>query len=187
MKQFLFGIVLGSVTLFPVQAKEVAGVDLADQIELAGQSLLLNGAGVRSKFFFKIYVGGLYLKQSSSDVAEILTMDGARRVHMHFLYDEVPAKKLAAAWQEGFEENQPPERLQQLGERLARFNALFGDAKRGDVVLLDYLPGEGTRVTIRGEVAGTIPGRDLSDALLQVWLGDKPADGGLKQGMLGRD
>jgi hypothetical protein len=40
-------------------------------------------------------------------------------------------------------------------------------------------------VEINGRTAGTIPGVDFKRALFAIWLGDKPADRTLKEGMLG--
>jgi hypothetical protein len=58
-------------------------------------------------------------------------------------------------------------------------------ANKGDVILLDYLPGAGTRVTVRGDDKGTIAGVDFNRALLRIWLGEQPADSALKKAMLG--
>ncbi|NOX76798.1 MAG: chalcone isomerase, partial [Gammaproteobacteria bacterium] len=48
-------------------ALEVAKVNIPEQIKLADTTLTLNGAGIRSKFFFDIYVGALYLPQKTRD------------------------------------------------------------------------------------------------------------------------
>ena len=58
-------------------------------------------------------------------------------------------------------------------------------AKSGDTILLDYVPGTGTRVLINGESKGMIPGEEFNRALLRIWLGDQPADAALKKAMLG--
>lgn len=161
---------------------EVAGVQIASSVTVGGHELVLNGAGVRKKFFIKVYVAGLYLPRRTSTAEEVLGMEGAKRVLMHFVYKEVEAKKLVDAWNEGFEDNKAPEDLRPL---IDRFNAMFSDVRKGDEILLDYLPGQGTRVTIRGEERGLIPGEDFNRALLAIWLGDEPADRGLKKAMLG--
>ena len=54
-----------------------------------------------------------------------------------------------------------------------------------DQYILDYIPSEGTTVTKNDEVLGTIPGDDFKNALLEIWLGNYPADDDLKSGMLG--
>jgi len=168
-------------------AREVAGVKLKEQItvEAIDDVLKLNGAGIRTKFFFKIYVGALYLTDKQSSAETILKSDKANRVLMHFLYDEVEKKKLADAWVEGFEENVDGKIFSALQDRLKQFNAMFSDMHKGDVVLLDYIPQKGTRVMIKGDVKGTIEGADFNRALLSVWLGAEPVTEDLKDAMLG--
>ena len=133
--------------------------------------LTLNGAGVRGKFIFDIYVGALYLREKTTQGNAAITMDGPKRVSMHFLYDEVSGEKLAKGWSEGFEKNQSGEAMLALGLRLERFNDMFSTVHEGNVILLDYSPGEGTRVSIRGEEIGVVAGDDFNRAPLAVWLG----------------
>jgi Chalcone isomerase-like len=167
-------------------AKEVAGVTLSDEVSVGGTPLLLNGAGVRSKFFVKLYVGGLYLPSKSHSAAEILAMKGQNRVVMHFLYDEVSRDKLVDGWTEGFEKNQNKAAMDQLRTRLDQFNALFKTVHSGDVIELDYLPDKGTEVRIKGAEKSVIKGADFNRALLSVWLGEEPADSDLKEALLGK-
>jgi len=165
-------------------AAEVEGVNVPESVEVGGSKLLLNGAGVRTKFFFDIYVGALYLARNTRKAEEAIGMEGPKRVAMHILYGEVGKEKLVYGWKEGFMKNQSRKVMLSLKERLDRYNAMFSDVKKGDAILLDYVPEEGTSVTIRGERKGVIPGKDFNDALLAVWLGRKPADSDLKEAML---
>lgn len=183
---FLSAVLFMGVLTAPVHAAKVAGVNLDDSVQLAagGPKLVLNGAGIRKKFFVKVYVGALYLPKKVTSVDAVLNETGPKRVLMHFLYKKVEGYKLADGWTEGFESNSKSE-MGRLKARLDDFNKLFTDVKKGDVILLDYLPGQGTRVTIKGQEKGTIPGEDFNRALLKVWLGPKPADSGLKGAMLG--
>ncbi len=178
--------VLTAGLLAPAQAAEVAGVKLEDtaSIEAGAPPLVLNGAGIRKKFYVKVYVGALYLPKKASTVDAILADPGPKRVLMHFLYKKVEREKLTEGWDEGFKSNSAAE-MEKLRARLDDFNKFFTDAVAGDVILLDYQPGTGTRVTIKGAVKGTIPGADFNAALLKVWLGGSPVDSGLKQAMLG--
>jgi len=168
----------------PVVATEVEGVNVPPSVEVGDARLLLNGAGVRTKFFFDIYVGALYLGKQTTKGAEAIDMDGPKRVLMSMLYGEVGREKLVDGWIEGFKKNQSKAVMRKLKGRLDLFNAMFSDVKKGDVILLDYLPGEGTAVTIRGERKGVVKGRDFNKALLAVWLGGRPADSDLKRAML---
>lgn len=173
----------------PALAVDVAGINVPDQITQgnSNQTLTLNGAGIRSKFFFSIYVGALYLPETKHKADEILSLNGPNRVSMHFLYDEVSKEKLVAGWTEGFEENNSTAEMQTLKQRLDNFNSLFKNTVKGDVIVLDYLPDTGTVVMHNNESQGTIPGADFNRALLKVWLGDEPADDDLKEAMLGED
>ncbi len=183
--------ILLTVALFSPasQARQLDDVILPDSVTLDGTdvALQLNGMGYRTKFIFNIYVGALYTesKVKSRDAAQALK--GSKRIVMHMVYDEVSKEKMADAWNKGFEENNSDAQLDKLKARLQTFISYFPDLKEGDIVLLDYVPGKGTRVTINGEVKGVIEGADFYAALLDVWLGDEPADDDLKEAMLGED
>jgi len=166
-------------------AQEVAGVKVPEQVTLTNTVLKLNGVGTRSKFFFKIYVGALYLSQKTNDAEVAISMDGPKRILMHFLYKEVEKEKLIEGWVDGFKNNHTREQFDALNAKLAAFNALFVTVKRGDRIELDYLPETGTRVRINDQIKGSIPGKAFYSALLRVWLGEEPADSGLKEAMLG--
>lgn len=168
-------------------AAEVAGVFIDDEIKTDdGQTLVLNGAGLREKFWVDVYVGSLYLPQRSSDVAAILALPGPWRMQLDFVYKEVAQQKLLDSWREGFEKNQDAESLRQLQSRIDDFNRLFdSSAVARDRYRFDYEPGSGTRVSKNGAALGIIPGADFSTALLEIWLGNDPADKGLKKDLLG--
>ncbi|WP_457665651.1 chalcone isomerase family protein [Thiolapillus sp.] len=168
-----------------VGAKTLEGVNLPEQITVEGNELVLNGAGIREKFFFDIYVAALYLPAKMSDANRILQTDQPWRMIMHFLYSEVDKKKLDDGWEEGFEENLASAGLSSLKERLEQFKALFPTMHKGDEAVLAYLPGKGVSVSIRGEQKGVVPGADFGRALLSVWLGKEPVTGKLKKALLG--
>ncbi|MGI9305653.1 MAG: chalcone isomerase family protein [Gammaproteobacteria bacterium] len=169
----------------PAFALEVADVSLDDTVTLDGSALSLNGAGVRKKLFISVYIGALYVEQKSGSADEILAQTGPSRILMHFLYKKLSADKLVDAWNEGFEGNLGEAQLGALGERIAQFNALFPDVVKGDVITLDYLPGQGTRMSVNDDAKGVVEGEDFHRALLRLWLGDKPATQSLKKAMLG--
>ena len=185
MLRILFVALLVLAGAAGIQAKEVAGVSLAERIELAGQPLVLNGAGVRSKFFFDIYVGALYLPEPARDPETIYAMSGPKRVLMNIRYKALSKEKLVAAWTEGFEANLSRVELERLLVAIERFNALFTDVKQGDWLTVDLLSGQGVRVSLNGEVLGTVTEAALKSALLRIWLGDEPADEELKRALLG--
>jgi len=192
LRRFLQEIGVGVLILFflfclafPAAAREVAGVQVAETLTGGeGIQLRLNGAGIRYKFFFKIYVGALYLEHPSRDVKAVIGDNGSKRMVMHFLYDEVSREKLIAGWNDGFEKNITGERLKALKPRIDQFNSLFSTVREGDVIVLDYQPERGTEVIIRGEKKGLITGKDFNDALLLIWLGEEPVTEDLKEALL---
>ncbi len=166
-------------------ARTVAGVNLLEQVDVEGKTLVLNGAGVREKFFFDIYVAALYLPAKSSDAEAILQADQPWQLGMHFLYSEVSRKKLGKGWEEGFENNSSKAEMAALRERLQQFKSLFPAMRKGEMAVLTYIPGKGVSVTIKDELKGTIPGADFARTLLSLWLGADPVTGKLKKALLG--
>ncbi|GMQ83502.1 MAG: chalcone isomerase family protein [Gammaproteobacteria bacterium] len=182
--QSLFYLSLLATPLLAQAGTKIAGVELADSYQLGGKSLALNGAGVRSKFFFKIYVGALYTGKTSNNAAELIAAPGPKSMQMTMLYKEVEAEKITSGWREGFRANVTNTEFKQLENRLQEFNALFPTLNAGDIVQMDYSPETGTELSINGKLLGTIPGEDFFSALLKVWIGDHPADNALKAGLL---
>lgn len=168
-----------------VSAAELAGVTLPDTASVGGQELVLNGMGLREKFWVDVYVGALYLPEAADTAETAINMEGPGRVVMHFVHD-APADKIVEGWNEGFANNNEKAVIDTLGERIATFNGFFtDDIVEGQAVVLDYVPGEGTTVSIDGETKGTIPGADFNRALRAVWLGPKPPSKDFREGLLG--
>ncbi len=172
----------------PVYALTISDVNVAEEVVVDdGTALQLNGAGIRSKFIFDIYIAELYLEKTAKEAAQVIADPGHKRVVMHFLYKSVGQDKLVDGWNEGFSANLSAEDLANLQSQIDTFNSMFSEEmKSGDIVIFDYLPGKGTRVSIKGSVKGIIPGKDFNDALLSIWLGKKPVGSDLKKAMLGQ-
>ncbi len=176
----------------PVLALEIEGVKLDDKIEIVkgGPTLVLNGAGVRHKLaFIKVYVGSLYLQEKKNDSDAVFADAGAKRVTMHILANEVTAQDLVTSVNNALAVNLSPHELALVEKRIRDLNSMMSSIKtlgRGGVVQLDYLPDTGTRITVNGESKLVIPGADFFNALLHIWLGNKPVDGRLRDAMLGK-
>jgi len=170
-----------------ILAAEVSGVFIDAEIKAeSGELLVLNGAGLREKFWVDVYVGSLYLPTKSNDIGEILSKPESWRIQLDIVYKEVAQAKLLDSWREGFEKNQSPETLQQLQSRITAFYHFFDrSAVAKDQFWFDYQPGIGTRVSKNQQSLGVIPGEDFGNALLEIWLGNHPADKSLKKAMLG--
>lgn len=185
--RMLIALVLLGLSLH-ASAREVEGVALPDTVTVEGATLRLNGAGLRTMFFFRIYVAALYLEKRQWDAATILSDKGPRRIELHVVRDEVDSARFLRAFREGIEKNTSDARRVALGPRLAAFEKAFDGVKtvrRGDVVAFDWLPGQGTRISLNGKVLGNIEGEDFYQALLSIWIGEHPVMNSLKQELLG--
>lgn len=186
MKKVLW-LICGVFLSCNVNALEVAGIKLDDKAQVGNVSLQLNGAGVRTKFFFKIYVGALYLPQKQTSADAILADEREHRVALHILH-ELSSKKLFNAFSDAIEANHTPAELAALDAQLKQMAQIFDAVKEvqpGDVITLDYLPASGTQISVNGMARGTIAGAAFNRALLKIWLGTKPAQTDLKKDMLG--
>ena len=189
MRKLMF-VIVTSVFFFcssSPYAREFGGFNFPDKIALPGtnKTVQLNGVGYRKKFFIKVYIGALYTERLSRSRDEVIALEGPGRVMMHILYDEISSEKLVDAWNEGFENNLSDEALEKLRPQIVSFNTMFPTVVKDDVIYIDYIPGTGTRVTINDEKKGVIAGRDFYNALLDIWLGEEPADKSLRKAMLG--
>lgn len=100
----------GLVLSFGVLAApmEVSGVKLDDPIEVNGTKLQLNGAGIRYKAVFKVYVAGLYLPKKAATPEEVYGMPGTKRISITLLRD-IDSNELGKSFTTAFTDNAPVE------------------------------------------------------------------------------
>ena len=172
-----------------VCAAEIEGVTLPGRalLDAAGPELVLNGAGVRVRLLFKVYVAALYLPVKTDDGEAILRADQPRRLVLHLLRD-LSAEQINSSINDALRETLTPEERQPLDARMARFSAIFDtlrEIREGTRVTLDYLPSAGTIVSVNAEEKDRIAGADFNQALMRVWLGERPRDPDLRKALLG--
>jgi hypothetical protein len=182
---WFFGVACSS----PAVALETGGVNFDSQARLNDSNLVLNGAGIRSKFFVKVYAIGLYLPQKANDADRALEQPGPKRVRIVTLRD-VGAEMFVEGLAKGIQKNHSATELAVFKPRLDQFVAALKSQKevaKGSVVTLDLTPDNQTRLSINGTLIGKeIAGEDFYRALMRVWLGGEPAQDDLKSDLLGR-
>ena len=169
--------------------RDVGGIPYPDSLQLGGETLQLNGAGVRYKAVFKVYAAGLYLPTRASIPEEALAQPGAKRIAITMLRD-IDANELGKLFTRGVEENSTRAEFSQLVPGLLRMGQMFADQKQlktGDTFHVDWIPGTGAQVVVRNMPQGE-PIREPAffKALLRIWLGPVPADFQLKEALLGK-
>jgi hypothetical protein len=169
-------------------ATDVAGVKFDDTATVNGQALKLNGAGLRTKLIFKVYALGLYLPEKKTAVADVLASQGARRVQIVSLRD-LTSQEFGDAFMKGLNANTDAAERTRLLPQTKTFGEMFAGIpglKKGDVLLVDWIPGTGTVCTLNGKKIGeTVQDIAFYNAILRIWIGDKPADSDLKPKLLG--
>ncbi|MEL6345867.1 MAG: chalcone isomerase family protein [Myxococcota bacterium] len=163
------------------EAATLAGVTLPDQATVGGQSLVLNGIGLREKYFFDIYVGGLYLKTKTTNANDAIQQEAPKRIVMHFVRS-LDKATLSATLADSINNSPQSSALQ---SELVTFKGWIEDVSSGDEITLDYVPGTGTTVTIKGNQKGVIQGSTFMTAIWSIFIGPSPASTDLKNGMLG--
>ena len=184
----ILSVALLLATPLATRAAEVAGVKLDDYAKVAGKDLRLNGAGVRTRAIFKVYAMGLYLAGKETTTEAVLAALGPRRVTLVMMRD-VSGDDMNQAFTAGISSNTDKAELARLAPQLAKLSTVFasaGELKKGDTLHVDWVPERGTVITHNGKTLGDpIAEQSFNNALLKIWLGDKPVDSSLKPALLG--
>lgn len=171
------------------QVVEVGNVKYEQAVDIAGQKLQLNGAGVRYKFVVKVYTAGLYLTQKAATTAEVLSAPGPKRIHISMLRD-IDGNELGKLFTKGMEDNAPRDEFVKSINGVLKLSEVFASRKQlntGDSFSVDYVPGIGSTLLLNGKplMSEPIKEPEFFTCLLRIWLGDKPADAALKEALLG--
>jgi hypothetical protein len=168
---------------------DISGVKLADPIDLASARLQLNGAGIRYKAVFKVYVAALYLDKKAATPEDVYATSGPKRMSLTLLR-EIDSNELGKSFTKAFEENAPKTEMSRLIPGLLKMSQVFSDQKKmlaGETVTIDWIPGTGTVLSVKGKPQGEpIKEVEFYNAMMRIWLGPKPADWKLKDELLGK-
>lgn len=182
----LAGLLLAPAAL----ALDVSGVRVDEKIRLANQDLVLNGSGIRyaAAGFVRVYVASLYVPQKRSTSADIVALQGPKRMHLNLVRD-INSNDFSKGLLGGMRANVPASEQQKHFDSLLKLGSIFGQIpslKKGETISIDSVPGVGTIFHINGKKVGeTFPDETFFPALLQIWLGPKPIDDSLKPVLLG--
>jgi len=168
--------------------QDIAGIKVEDTASVASSSLALNGAGIRYKAIFKVYVAALYLGKKASTPEDVVNQAGPKRLSVTMVRD-IDAAELGKLLTRGIEDNMGKAAMSKLVPGLLRMGQIFSDQKKmvtGDNFLIDWVPGKGTVITVKGVVQGEpFKEPEFFAALMSIWLGPSPADFKLKEALLG--
>lgn len=175
------------------QAVSMEGVDLAPTVTAYGQKLVLNGAGVRKRGYFKADVTALYLPEKTTSADAIFKLDGVRRIQLNILR-RFTSSTITRIFLADFKDHATDEEFKRLIGPIGQIGAAYANVKevvKGDVVNLDWVPGRGWLATHNGRSLSDADGKQLviSDKLayqiyMRMYIGEgAPTD--LRNGLLG--
>ena len=167
----------------------VSGVKYDESIDVRGSKLQLNGAGVRYRGPFKVYTAGMYLSRKAQTPEEALAAPGAKRISITMLR-EIDSNELGKLFSRAMEDNMDKAAFSKLVPGVMRMSQIFFDHKKlvaGDSFLIEWIPGAGTVITIKGQPQGEpFKEPEFYNAMMRIWLGPTPADWKLKDALLGK-
>lgn len=170
-----------------VQAARLEGQRFDDTVVVADRTLRLNGLGLRGVAWIKAFVAGLYLAAPTRDGGQAMAMQGPKRLRMRLLM-EAPSREFSKAIRGGVRKNESEQVQEQLADRLSAFSLLIdsiGPLRSGDTIDLDWLPGQGLQLMLNHRPVGSVtPGEDFYRAVLKIFIGERPVDPRMKEGLL---
>lgn len=166
----------------------IEGVELPTKLNQGDTELVLNGAGVRSKFYIKVYVGGLYLPAKTHNAEEIINNDEPSIIRMVAVSRAFTNKKMSETVREKFTESAEGN-VEPYQSRIDLLCSMLDTAtfNKGDYCDIWYVPNEGIKVFRNGsDLNILVKGLDFKQMLFTNWLSEEhPADMDLRKGMLG--
>ena len=103
---------------------------------------------------------------------------------------DIDSAELGKLFSRGMEDNMEKSAFSKLVPGVMRMSQIFSDNKKlnaGDQFTVDWVPGTGTIISVRGVAQGEpFKEPEFFLALLGIWLGQRPADWKLKDALLGK-
>lgn len=182
----LLASLLGLALMRPGWAATTGGVTLPDTYPAAGQTLVLNGLGVRTLTVFnvKVYAAGLYLPQRSGDARAIMASPGPKVILLQFLH-AASKSDIEKHYREGEERNcgqggcAPADAAD-----FERLIAATPAAAVGDTLTYVF-SSKGVRALSNNRLIGEFTNPDLALRLLAGFIGTTPPSEDLKRHLLG--
>jgi hypothetical protein len=181
---FISLLMLCFTNMAMAQGRKIAGVTFPPELKTKTGSLYFNGCGLREKYTIDLYVAGLYLPKPSMDAKKVINNDQAQAIKIVIISSKVTRDKFNESVKDGFANASP---YSATPAQIKKFKSFFAAPfKINDEILMIYKPGKGTAVIINGKLKGIVEGLPFKKALFAIWVGNKPAQGKLKKGMMGQ-
>jgi len=180
MNRACFILLFFSLALSPIShAVSIGGIEVPEQ----RGGLKLQGAGLlRKGFFFKIYVGALYL-ENTAQAGEPLE-NRPKRIDIHYFH-HTPKKYMIRAANDTLEKNLTDDEFNRLKPMIDQLHMAYKDGESDACASMIHRPGEGLTYLFQDKKIITIPDDHFANAYFGIWLGENPSSRTMKRAMLG--
>src|SRR5690554_3024457 len=162
MKKLLTTLMLSLFVALPSQALTIKGVDVKDTMTLENQKLVLNGAGIRTKWFVEGYIAALYLNEKTSDAQAVIEADEPMAVRLIITSGMITPKRMSDSTRDG-----------------------FVSSTGGNIFDLVYQPEVGVTVYRNGEEKAKVEGMEFKKAMFGIWISKNGIQKSLRKDMMG--
>ena len=157
---FALIMALGSIpNLAPAQASTLTldGVDIAETEQAGATKLLLNGAAIQKRAFFKTNTVAIYLPEKCRSLEAILKQPGPQRLHITALRN-FSGGMAARQFLSDFKNFSSEAELDQLSKEINVILSIYAGIEqinKGDTILVDWTADGGMVVTLQGKTIST--------------------------------
>jgi hypothetical protein len=177
-RPLLCALAIASVTGFPAAAQAqghppALALEGGAQLSRAGQATRTHLLGAVELYSVAVYADGPVL-----DRAQLQSPDVPKAVRIEIGYQDNLRRQIWIDWHRELVPELSPAATSHL-------RGAFASLRRGDVVLVEYVPGRGTTIRVDKSVVASDASHDLMLAFLEHWLGQRPVSEELKQALIG--
>lgn len=164
-----------------VAPTQAAGPDFSPPKHIVvaeGHELQLTGQGRHVESWIVVYGLALYLPGRTASVEEFRSADVPVVLRIEISSDLLP-DTLPQAWKDAI-------RREIDDADFVRLRDVYATLQSGNIVLITYLPAQGSSIAIDGRTIVTDPDRGLMDLFIDHWLGREAISPELRSQLLAR-
>src|SRR5690554_1513715 len=182
--KLIVALFIGVVMSFSLNAQNVtvSGASFPTKMKISDQVVEYNGAGLRQKYFFNLYVAALYVPERTSNAQTIIDQNTESAIRIKLVSDKVTCDKFVETVKDGFailSEGKASEK------EIVDFMKIFSvEFKSGDEVILIYKLESGVEVYMNGKYFGGVKGLEFKKVFWGIWLGKTPTNTSIKKAIL---
>jgi len=183
MKKIILVMFIFSILLYGRVIKEMK---VEEKIKVYNQELILNGSGIRNKFFIDVYIGSLYLEELENDAESIIKSGKIKSMELIIVSNLITQKNLSGFLRSELKKSVAPKEFQLLEDDIELFLSTFHEKiKKGDRFSFNIIPNVGVEVYKNNRLIKSVKSDDLGRRLIELWIGENPVDENLKEEVLG--